>query len=147
MGTVNGFTTKHHEAISYVFWGILTTVVSLGTYAIFVRIGINSSISNVLSWFFGVTFAFITNKLYVFHSRSLNKSVVVKEFGMFIGSRIFTGVITWILFPILIYMGLNQDFLGFENMWTKIVTSLVEILLNWVLSKYLVFAHARTPSE
>ena len=115
---------------------------SLGTYAAFVHFSINSSISNILSWICGVAFAFVTNKLFVFRSKSLERNVVVKEGSLFVGSRIFTGVVAWVLFPVLLWIGLDQDFLGFENMWTKIVTSIVEIGLNWVLSKHLVFKHA-----
>ena len=140
--TIGEFMTRHRELISYAFWGVATTLVSLGTYAVFVHFSINSSISNILSWICGVAFAFVTNKLFVFRSKSLERDVVVKEGSLFVGSRIFTGVITWVLFPVLLWIGLDQDFLGFENMWTKIVTSIVEIGLNWILSKYLVFKHA-----
>lgn len=139
--------TKHREAISYVFWGAFTTLISLGTYAVFVKVGINSSISNILSWFCGVAFAFVTNKLYVFRSVSLEKHTVVREFGLFMSSRIFTGAIAWILFPLLLMIGIDQSFLGFENMWTKIITSLVEIALNWALSKYLVFSRGQKESQ
>ncbi len=140
--TIGEFMTRHRELISYAFWGVATTLVSLGTYAVFVHFSINSSISNILSWICGVAFAFVTNKLFVFRSKSLERDVVVKEGGLFVGSRIFTGVVAWVLFPVLLWIGLDQDFLGFENMWTKIVTSIVEIGLNWVLSKHLVFKHA-----
>ena len=140
--TIGEFMTRHRELISYAFWGVATTLVSLGTYAVFVHFSINSSISNILSWICGVAFAFVTNKLFVFRSKSLERNVVVKEGSLFVGSRIFTGVVAWVLFPVLLWIGLDQDFLGFENMWTKIVTSIVEISLNWVLSKHLVFKHA-----
>jgi len=140
--TIGEFMTRHRELISYAFWGVATTLVSLGTYAVFVHFSINSSISNILSWICGVAFAFVTNKLFVFRSKSLERDVVVKEGSLFVGSRIFTGVVAWVLFPVLLWIGLDQDFLGFENMWTKIVTSIVEIGLNWVLSKHLVFKHA-----
>jgi len=140
--TIGEFMTRHRELISYAFWGVATTLVSLGTYAVFVHFSINSSISNILSWICGVAFAFVTNKLFVFRSKSLERNVVMKEGSLFVGSRIFTGVVAWVLFPVLLWIGLDQDFLGFENMWTKIVTSIVEIGLNWVLSKHLVFKHA-----
>ncbi len=147
MGTVNDLMTEHREAVSYIFWGVMTTVVSLGTYALFVQIGINPSISNIISWICGVTFAFFTNKFYVFRSRSMERGLVAKEWSLFMGSRIFTGIIAWALFPILLWIGLDQDFLGFENMWTKIVTSVVEIVINWVLSKYIVFKHGDADPE
>ena len=147
MGTVNDLMTEHREAVSYIFWGVMTTVVSLGTYALFVHIGINPSISNILSWLCGVTFAFFTNKFYVFRSKSMERGLVAKEWSLFMGSRIFTGIIAWVLFPFLLWIGLDQDLMGFENMWTKIVTSVVEIIINWVLSKYIVFKHGDADPE
>lgn len=138
-GSLTELMTRHREIISYAFWGVATTLVSLGTYAVFVDVGINSSISNILSWICGVTFAFFTNKLFVFRSKSLERHTVAKEGSLFVASRIFTGIVAWVLFPVLLWLGIDQDFLGFESMWTKIITSVVEIALNWVLSKYIVF--------
>ena len=75
----------------------------------------------------------------MFRSKSLERHTVAKEGSLFVASRIFTGIVAWVLFPVLLWLGIDQDFLGFESMWTKIITSVVEIALNWVLSKYIVF--------
>lgn len=150
MGALRDFVEKHRELVSYVFWGAFTTLISWGTYAIFVQwMGIDSSVSNILSWICGVVFAFITNKIYVFRSRSWNPRTVGREAGLFLSSRIGTGVLSWVVFPVLTAVGLSQSMFGIENMWARVITSLIEIALNWVLSKYLVFRRGagRDPKE
>ena len=140
----------HREGILYVFWGAFTTVVTLLSYMLFVRIfHVDPNISNILSWVCGVLFAFVVNKWLVFECRSLDLHTILRELGFFFSSRIFTGIVAFILFPILNdWMGLGAvdiDFgilsiiMGTSGMISKIITSLVEIVLNWVLSKYVVF--------
>jgi putative flippase GtrA len=130
---------KYREATLYIIFGGLTTVVNWGAYALFVWAGIEINLSNILSWVVGVSFAFVVNKWYVFESKSLEKTAVLKEFGSFVGSRVVTGVIAVVLFPILYAIGLNQSMFGIDGLWAKIVTSIIEIILNWVFSKYIVF--------
>ena len=130
---------QHKEIVLYLVFGVLTTVVNWLAYAVFVGIGLDINVANILSWIVGVSFAFVVNKWYVFESRSLDGTKVIKEFGSFVGARIFTGVIAIILFPILYNLGLDQSLFGTDGFLAKIVTSAIEIVLNWVLSKYVVF--------
>ncbi len=150
MQGVMDFMKAHREAILYVFWGAFTTLVTLASYALFVRaFHIDPNISNILSWVCGVTFAFVVNKWLVFESRTVNARILLWELGSFFSSRIFTGIVAFILFPVLNdWMGLSAidlDFgflsilFGTSGMLAKIITSVVEIILNWILSKYIVF--------
>ena len=140
----------HREGILYVFWGAFTTVVTLLSYMLFVRVfHVDPNISNILSWVCGVTFAFVVNKWLVFESKRIDIRTVIRELGFFFSSRIFTGIVAFILFPILNeWMGLGAIYIDFgflniimgtSGMLAKIITSIVEIVLNWVLSKYVVF--------
>ncbi len=131
--------TKYKELILYGIYGVLTTLVTWASYALFVNLGMELNLGNILSWICGVTFAFVTNKWFVFESRSLKTTKVLKELSLFVGARIFTGVIAWVLFPILLWLGMDQMLFGTEGFLAKIVVSVVEIVLNWVLSKYMVF--------
>lgn len=139
MGMISDLLSKNREVVAYVFFGGLTTLVTWATYPIFVHIGIEINISNILSWICGVLFAFVVNKWFVFQCKSTEKKTVLREFGSFIGSRIFTGIIAWTLFPILIWVGLDQELFGTAGFVAKIITSIIEIALNWILSKYYVF--------
>ena len=130
---------EHKEVILYLIFGVLTTVVNWLAYAAFVWIGLDINVSNILSWIVGVSFAFVVNKWYVFESRSLESRKVIKEFGSFVGARISTGIIAILLFPLLYNIGLNQSLFGTDGFLAKIVTSVIEIVLNWIFSKYLIF--------
>ena len=80
---------KYKEIINYLIFGVLTTVVSIGTYALFTKLfSINYLVSNILSWILAVLFAFITNKLFVFESKSKDKKQVTKEMINFFFFRI-----------------------------------------------------------
>ena len=142
MGLTDFFNTmmkKHREVIMYLFFGVLTTIVSWLSYAAFVHLGIDINISNALSWVCGVLFAFTTNKWFVFVSRSVSAKTLLFELGSFFSARIFTGIVAIVLFPILYAIGLNQSLFNTDGFLAKMVTSFVEIVLNWLFSKYVVF--------
>ncbi len=148
MGKIGNLMMIHREAIMYVLFGGFTTLVTWGTYFIFANwCSIEINLSNILSWVCGVLFAFVVNKWFVFQSRSNKANVVVRELGFFIGARIFTGIVAWVLFPILLFIGLDQMILNTPGMVAKIIVSVVEIALNWIFSKYLVFAHKNKVKE
>ena len=153
---------KFHEIIMYLIFGVLTTVVSWVTYALFTMVvptytfwGITvdlTTTSNVLSWICAVIFAYITNKLWVFESKSWKPSVAIKEFWLFVSSRLVTGVIEWVGLPLLIKVGFNQSILGIEGMFAKILVSVIVVILNYVFSKLFIFKDKKkkgdkTPDE
>lgn len=131
----------------YLIFGVLTTVVSWGSYAVFeILFGtfisnsiVLSAVANVLSWIVAVLFAYITNKLWVFESKSFKGNVVFKELATFVTSRLATGVLEWVGVPLLMVIGLNQSILGIEGMVAKIVISVLVVILNYILSKLFVF--------
>ena len=138
---------ERRELIMYLIFGVLTTVVSWLSYALFVQIGIDINISNALSWVCGVTFAFITNKWFVFISKSVTPKTLLYEIGSFFGARIFTGIVAIVLFPILYSIGLNQSLFNTDGFLAKIITSVIEIGLNWLFSKYVVFRKNKLKSD
>jgi len=139
MVDINDMVKKHREALLYIICGGFTTLLTWLTYAIFVWLGIEINISNILSWTCGIFFAFAVNKWIVFNKRSLERTVVVREFTTFLGSRILTGVIAMVLFPILVAFGLGGVFFETEGFLAKIAVTVIEIALNWIFSKYYVF--------
>jgi putative flippase GtrA len=145
MNYTDGLMKKHREAILYIICGGFTTLVAWVTYALFVWLGMELNVSNILSWICGLFFAFAVNKWIVFCSRCTEKTVLAKEFCSFCGARIFTGVIAIILFPILYDLGLDQSLFGTAGFMAKITTSILEIALNWIFSKYYVFK--RNPKD
>ncbi|MBE6149212.1 MAG: GtrA family protein [Firmicutes bacterium] len=125
---------KYEEIINYLIFGVLTTIVSIITYFICSKIfNINYLISNIISWILSVLFAFITNKLYVFKSKNKNKNIIIKELISFFSSRIFTFLIDMGLMYILV------SILKVDDMLSKLVTQIIVIVLNYILSKLYVF--------
>ena len=140
MGVAKDLFVRYREILMYLIVGGATTVINWGSYYLFTDfLSFELNIANITSWIISVTFAFFTNKLYVFQSKHLDMKTMTKEFSAFVGSRIFTGIIAWILFPILLYLGIDRFIIETPGMLAKIITSVVEIVLNWVLSKYFVF--------
>ena len=159
--SINNFIAKHiknekivgicrkflnREVFMYLVFGVLTTVVSWASYALFIKIlgGISNSdvrisVANVLSWIAAVLFAFITNKLWVFDSKSWKPSVVIKELGMFVVARLATGCIEWFGVPLLVKIGVDQELFGTEGMVAKIIASVLVVILNYFFSKILIF--------
>ena len=125
---------KYYDLITYVFFGGLTTVVNYLVYLPCYNIlGLNASLSNVISWVVAVAFAFVTNKPFVFRSHDWSAKVVWPELVKFVGCRIGSGAVeTAILL-------LTVDVLGWNgNVW-KLITSVLVVILNYVASKLIVF--------
>lgn len=140
MTTLKDLYSKYREIINYLLFGACTTAVSWGTYSLFVKaIGMSVGVGNVLSWICAVLFAFVTNKLFVFESKTWKPAVAVREFFSFIGARLVTGAIEWIGVPFFSTHGLTYPLFGVKGLLAKIVVSVVVIILNYLFSKFLVF--------
>lgn len=129
---------KYKEIIMYLIVGVITTVFSWITYAIFIRF-MPMIVANALSWFVTVLFAYITNKVFVFESRSWKLMLVIREGLAFFGSRAATGVFEVLFQPALYAVGVRQSLFGVKGFVAKIITSAVVMVLNYVCSKLFVF--------
>ena len=128
------FYHAHREALLYLFFGGLTFLVSIASYAAFIRyFKADALIANVFSWILAVSFAYITNRTWVFQSTATDRSSVVREMGKFFSGRIATLVVEEIILLIFI------KWLHFDSMIVKVVAQVVVILLNYVISKLWVF--------
>lgn len=133
------FVMRHDEGVRYIIFGILTVIVSWISYAALALLGVNYSLANGLSWFCAVIFAFFVNKYFVFMSLDSKTATLGSELIEFFASRIFTGAVAITLFPLLMDLGLDFEFLGVPGLVARGVNSAVEIVLNYILSKFVVF--------
>lgn len=85
------------ETILYVVFGVLTTLVNFVAFKLFTMVfdklissQLGVHISNVLAWIFAVAFAYVTNKLFVFESKSWEGKVLAKEIPSFVAARLFS---------------------------------------------------------
>ena len=127
---------KYKEIIMYLIFGVLTTVISLSVYYLLVYTILNPNINyqlqlaNILSWIAGVTFAYITNRKYVFESKNKDK---VKEVSKFFVSRVTTLVMDMLI------MFIGVTILHFNDKIVKLISQVVVIISNYLFSKILVF--------
>lgn len=154
MAAIKKLYRQYREIIDYLFWGVMATIVSWGTYSVFAVVfkrlagdfhmfGLQISLvvlfANVLSWICAVAFAFFTNKLWVFRSKSWEKSVFLPELGKFVSARAVTGILEIVGVPLLVGLGLNQIIFGIEGIVAKVLVSVIVVLLNYVFSKLFIF--------
>ena len=141
MNKIKELYLKYKEIINYLIVGGLTTFISLIVYYICVltflnpEIPIQLQIANILSWIAGVTFAYFTNRKFVFESKNPNK---IKEATKFVGSRI----TTLLLDMFVMYLGVTV--LKFNDKIMKIIAQILVIVGNYIISKVFVFKKEKT---
>lgn len=127
---------KYKEIVRYLIVGVLTTLVSLGVYYACVLTflnpnnGVQLQIANIISWIAAVTFAYFTNRRFVFESKNDN---MLKEAVAFFLARVGT---------LLMDMGIMFVFvtcLGFNDKLMKLGVQVVVTVANYVFSKFFVF--------
>ncbi len=156
---IDKFFTK--EIITYLFFGVVTTVVNLGTFYIFKKLfisigwdgffnillekaglvnalrffgeGTDYLDANLIAWVTAVIFAFVTNKLWVFDSKSWKPSVAGKEFTGFIGARLFSFAVETVMMFVMITL------LSWHDLIAKTIVGIVVVIINYVFSKLIIF--------
>ncbi len=133
---INKFIEKFftREVISYLIFGVLTTVVNFVFYWLFTDVlGIYYITANVLSWIFAVIFAYVTNKLFVFESKSWEPALIVKEVLSFGAARVLS-----LLFETG-FLALTVEILGVPQLIAKAVAAVFVVIINYVASKLFIF--------
>lgn len=127
---------KHEEIINYLIVGVLSTIVSLLSYYIVVITVLNPNnalelqLANIFSWICAVTFAYITNRKYVFKSKNKNK---LKEITSFVSSRILT------LLMDMAIMFITVTIFSMNDKIAKLIVQVVVTIMNYIFSKLFVF--------
>ncbi|NLG93534.1 MAG: GtrA family protein [Clostridiales bacterium] len=126
------------EMISYIVFGVLTTVVNIVSYGLLRPvIHWNSQwdvlTANTIAWILSVDFAFITNKLYVFQSISFAAGLLMRERAAFVGARLFSLAVDSL------GMYLMVTALSWNDWIAKIIMNVIVVIINYVLSKWFIF--------
>jgi putative flippase GtrA len=128
------FWQKHREMLLYLFFGGLTTVVSIGSFWVCASaLQLNEHIANTVSWLLAVLFAFVTNRLWVFQAPTNGFGAFVKQILKFYGGRLATFAAEEVI--ILLFI----TWLGFPDLAVKIAAQVVVLILNYIVSKLFVF--------
>lgn len=144
LGKLADIYLEHKEGMRYLVFGVLTTLVNivvaaLTYYLIFsslaeeFRVNLSTIIAIIASWIF----AYVTNKLYVFDSKTNNLKELLREIISFISCRGITAVVEILL------MNLFVTILQFNYMIMKIIVNIIVIILNFVFSKLFIFKKSK----
>ena len=131
---IKALVVKHWEVFSYLFFGVLTTVVNYVVFAIAAQVFPDSAtVGNVIAWVVAVAFAYLTNKPFVFRSHDWSAKTVVPELGKFLSCRIGSGVMETVIILV------SVDILGGNKYLWKLLTNVLVVIVNYIGSKLLVF--------
>lgn len=122
------------NVVSYIFFGVCTTGINVVSYHILHHIwGIKNISSTILAWLFAVIFAFVTNKLFVFGSKEVDKKVVIHEGIAFFSCRILTGILDVFI------MYIAVDIMEWHATEWKLFSNIGVIILNYLASRLIIF--------
>ena len=124
----------------YLIFGVLTTIVNILTYALFGSIilkGVPSkevvvNVSEIIAFIVAIVFAYVTNKIYVFNSKTKNFKELIREITSFTGCRIVTEIVSILMMNAAIWFSINDILM-------KVIANIVVIILNFIFSKLIIF--------
>jgi len=126
--------TKHKSFIMYAIFGVCTTLINWGTYYLcYSVIHIPNIPSNIIAWVLAVAFAFITNKIWVFDSKSFTGKTLIYEIWTFIAARLATGILD------IVIMYFAVDVFSMNSTVWKLISNIIVIAINYILSKLIIF--------
>lgn len=125
---------KYKEIILYVFFGGLCTVVSIGSFAwCDVIMHMDPLVANIISWILAVTFAYITNSLWVFDAKPHGVKEMFRQAAEFYGGRLLTLAMEELILLIFI------NGLGMPSIAVKVAAQVAVLIANYIISKWIVF--------
>ena len=129
---------RYKFIVAYLFFGVCSTVVNIVAYYVCARsFSLATGLSTAVAWFFAVIFAYITNKLWVFESKSWKRDVVIKEAVSFFACRLATGIFD------VVFMMVTVDVFELNDLWMKIISNVVVVIVNYIASKFVIFRNSR----
>ncbi len=125
---------KYMDVIPYLFFGVCTTVVNIGTYWLCAHpLNLNTMISTIVAWVVAIMFAYVTNRKWVFHSEVKSINGIIREIMTFFGCRLTTGTIDCACMFVFV------ELLYCNDVAIKFMTNILVIVLNYVASRYFIF--------
>ena len=139
---------KYKELITYIIFGVLTTAVNFVTFWL-MNLVLGEKLyllNNVIAWIVSVIFAYVTNKLWVFESKSWKPKVIGKEIPEFVGARLFSLAVEegglFLFVNVMHFDRFSFKLLGFEITGTliaKVILAVIVVILNYIFSKLVIF--------
>ena len=123
------------ETVLYLVFGVLTTVINIVVFdRFYYAVHWSWQAANAVAWVLAVLFAFLTNKLFVFESKSFRAGVLWRELAGFIGARLLSLGVDYACMWLLI------EAAGWNELLSKITDNVLVVIINYILSKFFIFA-------
>lgn len=127
----------NRETVRYVIFGVMATIVNLVTfnlcYYVF-NLNKGTSLATIIAWVVAVIFAFFTNKVFVFESKTNGIKEITKEAALFFGARLFSCLVT--IVGMFLLVDLTHWFSAGVG---KVINCIIELTLNYIFSKLIIF--------
>lgn len=125
---------QHREVITYIFWGVMTTIVNYAVYFVCTRIlNVGYLAGNLTAWVFAVLFAYVTNKRFVFRTPWDSGIGILQELLSFVSGRVASLVIESVILYLFI------DLMGFNDIIVKLFSNVIVVILNYIFAKLFTF--------
>ena len=124
---------RYKELLLYGVFGVLTTLINMLVYFLCRQFGMGVVPADVVAWVMAVAFAYITNKLFVFESKSFEGRLLLREIGEFVTAR---------LASLLVDVAILYVTVQLLNWWElpmKIAANVIVIVMNYIFSKWIIF--------
>lgn len=132
---------QHKSIILYLLFGVCTTALNIISYQIcYSKLQASNISSTIIAWVIAVLFAFFTNKLYVFNSRSWTAKLFIYELLTFWGCRFLTGILD------VLVMYFAVDIMKWQPIIWKAISNVLIIILNYIASKLIIFSQGQKHS-
>lgn len=145
------------EVFSYLFFGGCTTVINILVFQLFyAAMGIPTLVANAVAWAASVAFAYVTNRIFVFHSKVNSAEGILREVAAFVGARVFSllfdELIMWLMVDIMGYTVIERltahllhcHVQDAKSLLAKLCSNVVVVVLNFVFSKLFIFKKDKT---
>ncbi len=134
MNNFCAFYKRYEHYILYIIFGVLTTIVNFVVFGTLIKFIDNLLIVNTIAFVVAVLFAYFTNNKYVFkEEKEKNLKEKINKIIKFYSTRITTFIIETAILYILVFIGL-------KDIVAKILVAIIVIILNYLLSKWIVFS-------
>ena len=138
MSSIVRLINKYRDVIPYAIFGVLTTIVNVITYWIAVHLFLLPvMVGTIFAWTIAVSFAYVTNRRWVFHSGSKGIKAIIAELVSFFICRLATGAVDWLC------MFICVDILKYNDVIIKTVANILVIVLNYIASKLIIFKNSK----
>lgn len=139
---------KYKELVLYALFGVFTTIANFAAFWICTHVFGEELylVNNAIAWIAGVAVAFVTNKLWVFNSKTWKAKVVLKELSEFVAARLLSFVFEeagmWLFIDVLPFGDKSIEAFGYTvsgQIIVKFLLSVVVVILNYFFSKFIIF--------